>query len=122
MPSGNLKGQGVREESLRQMARNFMAETERTKVCPLCAETIKAAAKVCPYCRKSQRGWASFKVYDLGALAAALFFIGAIFFNCLLAPNKKRLRPGQGQNQGDRPPFCQGYIDNQYGHIWDSNE
>jgi len=31
-----------------------MAENEQTKVCPLCAETIKAAAKVCPHCRHWQ--------------------------------------------------------------------
>ena len=31
-----------------------MAEVEQTKVCPLCAESIKAAAKVCPYCRTKQ--------------------------------------------------------------------
>lgn len=31
-----------------------MAEAEQTKVCPLCAETIKAAAKVCPHCRTRQ--------------------------------------------------------------------
>lgn len=31
-----------------------MSETE-TKICPLCAETIKAAARVCPFCRWKQR-------------------------------------------------------------------
>ncbi|HTA30753.1 MAG TPA: hypothetical protein VK731_09710 [Candidatus Cybelea sp.] len=34
-----------------------MNETEATKVCPHCAETIKAAAKVCPHCRFWQRKW-----------------------------------------------------------------
>jgi len=34
-----------------------MAENEPTKVCPLCAETIKAAAKVCPHCRHWQKKW-----------------------------------------------------------------
>jgi len=28
-----------------------------TKVCPLCAETIKVAAKVCPFCRARQGRW-----------------------------------------------------------------
>lgn len=35
-----------------------MADVEQTKVCPLCAETIKAAAKVCPHCRHWQKKWA----------------------------------------------------------------
>ena len=34
-----------------------MAENESTKVCPLCAETIKATAKVCPNCRYWQKKW-----------------------------------------------------------------
>jgi len=34
-----------------------MAENESTKVCPLCAETIKTAAKVCPHCRHWQKRW-----------------------------------------------------------------
>lgn len=36
-----------------------MAETDQTKICPLCVEAIKAAAKVCPHCRsrlKTQKG------------------------------------------------------------------
>ena len=28
-----------------------MTESSDAKVCPMCAETIKAAAKVCPHCR-----------------------------------------------------------------------
>jgi hypothetical protein len=34
-----------------------MAENESTKVCPHCAETIKAAAKVCPFCQNIQNFW-----------------------------------------------------------------
>jgi hypothetical protein len=55
-----------------------MGETEQTKVCPLCAETIKAAAKVCPYCRKSQGQWFFLNLYDLSAIAAVLICIAAI--------------------------------------------
>ncbi len=34
-----------------------MTDPESTRVCPLCAETIRAAAKVCPHCRNWQRKW-----------------------------------------------------------------
>jgi hypothetical protein len=56
-----------------------MAETEQTKVCPLCAETIKAAAKVCPYCRKSQRGWAFISRYEIGPIIVILICVGTFF-------------------------------------------
>jgi hypothetical protein len=32
-------------------------ETEQIKICPLCAESIKSAAKVCPHCRHWQKRW-----------------------------------------------------------------
>jgi hypothetical protein len=38
-----------------------MVEKPITKVCPLCAETIKVAAKVCPYCRTRQTRFALLK-------------------------------------------------------------
>lgn len=34
-----------------------MSEQPETKVCPMCAETIKATAKVCPHCRHWQKRW-----------------------------------------------------------------
>lgn len=56
-----------------------MAEIETTKVCPLCAETIKAAAKVCPHCRKIQTRWFFINEYDLTAVLSVIFFVGAVF-------------------------------------------
>jgi len=55
----------------------FMAENESTKVCRLCAEKIKAAAKLCPYCRTSQRRWPFFTVFDLTLIITLLLFIGS---------------------------------------------
>ena len=57
----------------------FMAETEQTKVCPLCAETIKAAAKVCPHCRRPQNRWFFINEYDLMAVLSVILFAGAVF-------------------------------------------
>lgn len=34
-----------------------MTQNVETKVCPLCAESIKADAKVCPHCRHWQKKW-----------------------------------------------------------------
>jgi hypothetical protein len=70
-----------------------MAETEQTKVCPLCAETIKAAAKVCPYCRKSQRRWALFTRYDLCAMVAVLLYVGAAILIIFLFQTKRDFGP-----------------------------
>jgi hypothetical protein len=51
-----------------------MAESEQTKVCPLCAETIKVAAKVCPFCQSRQSRFTVIK----GALAGAFFVIALL--------------------------------------------
>lgn len=55
-----------------------MTETEPTKICPLCAETIKAKAKVCPHCHKAQRRWFIGSRYDAVAFASAFIFIGTV--------------------------------------------
>jgi hypothetical protein len=44
-----------------------MGESIHTKVCPACAETIKAAARKCPFCQSNQSLWGNWR----GELAAA---------------------------------------------------
>ena len=56
-----------------------MAENEQTKICPLCAETIKAKVKLCPYCRKIQSKWIFITRYDLLAVITLCIFVGTIF-------------------------------------------
>jgi hypothetical protein len=57
-----------------------MAENEQTKTCPLCAEIIKAKARVCPHCRKIQKRGFFFTKYDLIALAVPLLVLGTFLF------------------------------------------
>lgn len=66
-----------------------MAENEPTKVCPFCAETIKAAAKVCPYCRSQQVRYALWRqelTLGVPALILIVVVIGMIAWN---APDEK---------------------------------
>jgi hypothetical protein len=52
-----------------------MVEKPTTKVCPLCAETIKVAAKVCPYCRTRQTRFALLKGELRGLLTVLIVLI-----------------------------------------------
>ena len=69
-----------------------MTDPESTKVCPLCAETIKPAAKVCPHCRHWQRKW-SLQNPQIGAMiylaVVSIAFVGAgIFVEQLFSPGR----------------------------------
>ena len=81
-----------------------MSETEQTKVCPLCAETIKAAAKVCPHCRFWQKKWSLQNpqtIQSIGAILVVILITAAImglgiFFDHLVGP-KRDFAPYQSQ-------------------------
>ncbi len=70
-----------------------MGDTEPTKVCPFCAEAIKAAAKVCPYCRSWQKKWSLKNPANTAVLYAAIWMammIGfGIFFDNMFGPKKQ---------------------------------
>ncbi len=57
-----------------------MTETTQseTKVCKLCAETIKSAAVVCPHCRQVQTTWKLCSPNVTGAFTVAFFAICGI--------------------------------------------
>jgi RNA polymerase subunit RPABC4/transcription elongation factor Spt4 len=68
---------------------NVMAEAEQAKVCPFCAETIKAAAKVCPFCRSKQGRYALWRQELLIGGPATLVIIMAIGVIAWFAPDEK---------------------------------
>ncbi|HWW02978.1 MAG TPA: hypothetical protein VNZ64_24975 [Candidatus Acidoferrum sp.] len=59
-----------------------MAPNQDIKVCPLCAETIKAAAKVCPFCRTPQPGFARWRQY-LVLILSVLTMLAVLVVLCL---------------------------------------
>lgn len=67
-----------------------MTENEQPKVCPLCAESIKATAKVCPHCRHWQSRWSLLNPY-VGMTLFAVIII--LVFGCFGALVNKFLGP-----------------------------
>ena len=69
-----------------------MSEADQTKVCPLCAETIKAAAKVCPHCRYWQKKWSiqnpQVAVALWALLAIAVWSAFGIFIGEMFGPKE----------------------------------
>ena len=70
-----------------------MAENEQTKVCPHCAETIKAAAVVCPHCRYWQTKWSLYNpklLAALGLVVMTAYFAGiGIFMDKVFGPKEQ---------------------------------
>ena len=78
-----------------------MADTEQTKVCPLCAETMKSAAKVCPHCRHWQNKWSLRNPHMWISLVALFYIVLIIFFATFyddLFGQKRDFTPYQNQN------------------------
>ncbi|HXR05135.1 MAG TPA: hypothetical protein VN836_10555 [Verrucomicrobiae bacterium] len=66
-----------------------MAENGQTKVCPLCAETIKAVAKVCPFCRSKQGRYVFLRQELFMAVPSLALIILAIVVIAWFAPKDK---------------------------------
>jgi len=70
-----------------------MAQIDQTKVCPHCAETIKAAAKVCPHCRYWQNPWSlqnpQILVTIYGIIWIAILGCLATFFEKAFGPKEE---------------------------------
>jgi hypothetical protein len=70
-----------------------MNENAETKICPHCAETIKAAAKVCPHCRYWQKRWSIHNPQILAtawiACCIAVMSVVGIFFDRMINPKER---------------------------------
>ena len=60
-----------------------MDDQSQTKTCPLCAEIIKAAAKVCPFCRAAQSQFSLLRE-QLSIVVPPLLFLTLLGFVCYL--------------------------------------
>jgi hypothetical protein len=67
-----------------------MDNLAETKVCPLCAETIKVTAKVCPHCRSWQKKWSLQNPQVVATLWVSLWMVT---FACLFAVVEKGFGP-----------------------------
>jgi len=63
-----------------------MTDGDTTKVCPLCAETIKAKARVCPYCRAPQSRYALWLQNTFVFVPVIAVVIVAVFILSKFAP------------------------------------
>lgn len=65
-----------------------MAENEPTKVCPLCAETIKTAAKVCPFCQTRQNRFRLLAGELTGVIVVLVVLVGLPIFCETMLPDE----------------------------------
>ncbi len=63
-----------------------MNENAETKICPFCAETIKAAAKICPLCQHRQSRFALLKK-DVAIVILGIYLLGGIVTLAVIASN-----------------------------------
>ena len=111
-------------------------DSTQTKACPVCAETIKAAAKLCPFCQTPQTRFAAWR-RDLGLLLSVLLLIALAIAVCAwlfrdfgsngrsfanhrsdLAVVRTSLEPAD-KNQG---PSLVGYVTNRGNYPWRVHE
>ena len=110
-----------------------MDSDQNVKVCPLCAEPIKAAAKVCPFCCSAQTRLAYWRPYiGLGfSVLVLLAFVGLACFwlfpdafrseSRSFAPYRAQLvvaRTSLEHDQGKPEFWLSGYITNTGNYPW----
>jgi hypothetical protein len=111
-----------------------MGADENMKVCPLCAEPVKAAAKVCPCCCASQTRFALWRPYFGLAFSLCIMF-AVIAVECawlfpdafrsegrVFAPYRAQLVVArtslEGAREGRPESWLSGYVSNTGNYPW----